>query len=289
MGNLCNILLSDDAEDTDTDPRRQRHRFSALDTEENGGGDDGDDNSDGEDEEGLAGGVGVGSATEPKRSPRPAAGAPKRERMNNKDKKTNANQWPPIAVTAPHGLCIGPRQTAATGGHSCDWVATTAAHELVEALRKWGAKQVQPFDATITRAEADLNRDEGADESFRPALREWMKRHKLFWVLDVHSFPQGGRSWGTAEANTAELVILNNYTGGVHEIHSQLATELKKQGFAVAIIAGSPDVNSITREAREYGASLASLLEFNEGLEPARLSALVQAIATALYQIAHGL
>ena len=195
-----------------------------------------------------------------------------------------------VLLTVPHAFCrkewlvnIDKR----AGRHLCDNLALQAAECLFREIRRTMPKH----DVTIVypkteRSLCDLNRVLSRKPCYQQFIHTWLGQKSIrygannVWLLDVHSFPAGRKSYGDEDA---DVVILDPHADrkefepfslSLHNALQQLTP------IRVKLLKGKG--NEISETALDFNIGGATLLEFNEELPGMALNAIARIIAVWL-------
>ena len=191
-----------------------------------------------------------------------------------------------VILTVPHAKCNFKLQ-----GHYCDLKALEFAESLTDVLQKKNIKVIL-LVADINRSICDINRIQCRSESFRPKLTNILnekKNNKELWILDIHSFPNGIKSFEQYPLVFLELNYIVHNTSH-HSMDIKLPSKIFKlysklinKGIAANVLAGTND-NDILFETRNMGYQNSSLLEINESITCSEMNKIVNIIVDEINQ-----
>ena len=172
-----------------------------------------------------------------------------------------------VVLTVPHAVCRNPQR-------DCDRLAEASARSLAADLA--GRVEVVLKIGNVYRPVGDLNRIETRRTPFREDVVKELSSTSL--LVDVHSFP-ATEDWGRGVSS--EVVILDVAPNvGPASRWEELTTALQAKDVNALYLQGSK-LNDIVVQAHEARVP-AVLIEFNEGLAPARLHTITNHVAAAL-------
>jgi hypothetical protein len=153
-----------------------------------------------------------------------------------------------LIITVPHGKCDSSNTI-----RECDLVAKYVADRIYNQLSI--IMPVQIHHADIYRKEGDLNRIGTFDTKWRKNISDNIKSGDI--LLDIHSFPNTTRSFGTIDGIIPKIVLLD-----LSNNHQQICNDMKVNIPLTKYMIGG-NKNDIVRDALSHGGD-AMLWEFNE-------------------------
>ena len=167
-----------------------------------------------------------------------------------------------IVISAPHAFCTD------NPARHCDRVAAYAATFIYAKLPADLREKSHLHINRKLREEADMNRAPNRKRKFRKDLSALMAGAK--WLLDVHSFPP----MVAATYGYYEVAVVDGKVGTAY--CEDLATYLRTCGCRAGRMQAN-DLFDIISDAREQGL-YSIMLEFDEALEPFRISQIAEMI-----------
>lgn len=172
-----------------------------------------------------------------------------------------------VILTAPHSYCFNMSRHI----HMCDFISEAALNTLAHIFLK---HEVLLYinKSNVDRRDLDLNRLESRNHPFRTNLNDLINSLNVDKVvlLDIHSFPFGGKSF-----QNAEIAIM---TLSESEEYGNLITQYLINNNIFSISVKGSNLNDIIYTSIHQGVKRSVLLEFNEGLSHERLSYICQLI-----------
>lgn len=155
-------------------------------------------------------------------------------------------------ITVPHAACEDkPFRT-------CDTRAEQSGNVVYEVLKQLTRDEITVVRNEMFRRLLDGNRYASRGTKFRDAIKGLLGPGK--WIIDVHSFPNTLRSFGSVNGTVPWLVIL------APPEHFRIYKRFEREAHWPVLVLMADDRNDILMQGREYGSG-GVLLEFNESYE----------------------